>query len=83
MKNVLDIMFAFYRIAQIVECVVCEESDLGTSAIAGFFFLNIFGLILVDLGTMGLVCALECMRATVVAIRDPGIVPNILSSGVF
>ena len=75
-------MSAFYRIVQIVECVVCEESDLGTNTIVGFFFLNIFGLVLVDLGTMGLVCALECMRATVVAIGDPGIVPNILSSGV-
>ena len=75
-------MSAFYKIIQIVECVVCEESDLGTSTIVGFFFLNIFGLVLVNLGNMGLACALECMRATIVAIGDPGIVPNILSSGV-
>ena len=68
MKNILDIMSSFYRIVQIVECVVCEESDLGTNAIVGFFFLNIFGLVLVDIGTMGLACALECMRATVVVI---------------
>ena len=75
-------MSAFYRIVQIVECVVCEESDLGTNVIVGFFFLNIFGLVLVNLGTMGLACASESMRATVVAIGDPGIIPNILSSGV-
>ena len=75
-------MSAFYRIIKIVECVVYEESDLGTNAIVGFFFLNIFGLVLIDLGTMGLACALECMRATIVVIGDPGIVQNILSSGV-
>ena len=49
-------MSAFYRIVQIVECVVCEDSNLGTNAIVGFFFLNIFGLVLVNLGTMGLAC---------------------------
>ena len=71
-------MSSFYRIVQIVDCVVCVDPDLGTNAIVDFFFLSVFGLIFVNLGTIVLACALECMRAT----GDPGIIPNILSLGV-
>ena len=75
MGKFLKFVCSFYKIAQIVYCVGCVAPDFGTRAIVVFFFLNVFGLVLVHLGMMGLACALECMTATVVAIEDPGIVP--------
>ena len=75
MEKFLKFVWSFYKIAQIIDCVGCVAPVFGTRAIVVFFFLNVFDLVLVHLGMMGLACALECMRATIVVIEDPGIVP--------
>ena len=70
-----------HNIIQMEDCVVGDGLVFGVKAIV-VFFLGVFLFVLLVLSTIGLTWAFECIRAVIVVIREPGMEPYVLSSGV-